>query len=99
MEPPEQKGPEVVEGLLRVAEFEDEISGLAGKHRRVRVGVLVGLVMLVGSAIGVLVGSPGWGLTLLGGLLFLPWFLRASRAEMLGITGSAQRTFFSRSGR
>ncbi len=99
MEPPEQKAPEVVEGLLRVAELEDEIRALARQHRRVRVGVFAMLVLLVGSAIGVSVGTPGWGFTLLGGLLFLPWFLRASRAEMLGITGSAQRTFFSRSGR
>ena len=90
MEPSEQKAPEVVEGLLRVAEFEDEISALARQHRRVRVGVLVGVVLLVGSAIGVSVGTPGWGFTLLGGLLFLPWFLLASRAEMQRITESAE---------
>ncbi len=90
MEPSEQKGLEAVEGLLRVAEFEDEISALARQHRRVEVGVLVGVVLLVGSAIGVSVGTPGWGFTLLGGLLFLPWFLLASRAEMQRITESAE---------
>ena len=86
MEPPEQEAPEVVEGLLRVAELEDQISALARQHRRVRLGVFAMLVMLVGAAIGALGSASAWGWTLVGVLLVTSWGLWASRAEMQRIT-------------
>ena len=85
MEASEQKASEVVAGLLRVAEFEDEISELAGEHRRVRFGVLVMSVILVGSAVGMWVIPGTWVFAVLGVILFTPWAIRASRAHMLGI--------------
>ncbi len=85
-EPSEQQGLDRAEYLVRVTELEDEVSALVRKQRRLRLGILVGPVMLVGSAIGALGGASGWVWALVGGLVFLPWALRASRAEMRRIT-------------
>lgn len=86
MEPSEQQGLDRAEYLVRVTELEDEVIALEGEHRRVRLGILVGLVMLVGSAIGSLGGATGWVWALVGGLVLAPWALRASRAAMRRIT-------------
>ena len=83
MESPDQTEPDRLEGLLRVTDLEDEISALVGKHRQLRVGLLVALIMVLGSAIGAWGGASAWIWAFVGLIVVLPWFLRETRAQML----------------
>ena len=82
MEPPEQRQPDRVEGLLRVTELQDEISALARKHRQIRVGHLMMPVILAGLVVGALGGASEWIWALVGGLVSLPVVLWQSRTHL-----------------